>query len=144
MTGENDKPHIVRTSPGFLANTAAIVTETLTLPLTSSVIITDPNLPPFRPTRSINTNDQPIVRPGPADRPPQPAPSEPSIPVPKTFKLIFLTVVAITFVGFIAEIAMAAYWTSPTADQHNVVLAADFAWKAGVGAIVGLLSGKQI
>jgi hypothetical protein len=58
------------------------------------------------------------------------------------FKLVFGAVVAITVLAGIAEIAMASIWTTPTEFQHEVFSAMDFAWKAGFGAIVGLLGGK--
>jgi hypothetical protein len=58
------------------------------------------------------------------------------------FKLVFSTVVGITILSGGAEIMMAAFWTNPTADQQSAFEAIGFAWKAGIGAIFGLLSGK--
>jgi hypothetical protein len=55
------------------------------------------------------------------------------------FKLIFLTVVGITLLSGAAEIMLATLWVSPTADQQSAFEAVGFAWKAGIGAIFGLL-----
>jgi hypothetical protein len=59
------------------------------------------------------------------------------------FKLIFIAVVAITVFAGIGEILMALSWAIPTPNQQTAFQAADFAWKAGIGAIFGLLGGKQ-
>jgi hypothetical protein len=60
----------------------------------------------------------------------------------RSFKLVFLTVVGITVLAGVAEIVMAAVWTNPTPDQQSTFEAAGFGWKAGIGAIFGLLGGK--
>ncbi len=63
--------------------------------------------------------------------------------VSPTFKLVFLTVVTITVLVGVAEIVLAAVWTTPTPNEQTAFEAMDFAWKAGIGAILGLLGGKQ-
>jgi hypothetical protein len=40
------------------------------------------------------------------------------------------------------DCVMASSWGAPTASQKEVFDAMGFAWKAGFGAIVGLLGGK--
>jgi hypothetical protein len=37
---------------------------------------------------------------------------------------------------------MAGFWTTPTPNQQSAFEAIGFAWKAGIGAIFGLLGGK--
>ena len=61
-----------------------------------------------------------------------------------TFKLIFVAVFAITVLSGVAQIVMAALWDAPTGLQQDVFSAMGFAWKAGFGAIVGLLGGKNL
>jgi hypothetical protein len=64
------------------------------------------------------------------------------IVVPPVFKMAFLTVVAITVLAGATEIILAGRWTEPTANQQSAFEAMGFAWKAGIGAIFGLLGGK--
>lgn len=64
--------------------------------------------------------------------------------VSSAFTMIFTVVAAITIVGFIAELLFAIYWTgSLTPLQERGFSSADWAFKAGFGAILGLLGGKQ-
>jgi len=60
------------------------------------------------------------------------------------FKLVFWTVVAIVVIAGVAQFAMADRWAAPTPIQQSTFEAAGFAWKAGIGAILGLLGGKAI
>jgi hypothetical protein len=88
-------------------------------------------------------------------------PGEPNIPRPRPrqkddlpkqargqispgFKLIFITVVTITVLSGVGQIVLAGIWLSPTPDQQSAFEALDFAWKAGIGAIFGLLGGKAV
>jgi hypothetical protein len=70
------------------------------------------------------------------------APSHKTVLDP-TFKMVFICVVTITVVSGIAVVWLADHWQSPTQNQQNAFAAADFAWKAGIGAIFGLLGGKK-
>jgi hypothetical protein len=58
------------------------------------------------------------------------------------FKLVFLTVLGIVVLAGAAEVVMAAVWINPTPDQQSTFEAVGFGWKAGIGAIFGLLGGK--
>jgi hypothetical protein len=69
-------------------------------------------------------------------------PTPRTLAVSPTFKLVFLTVTAITVAAGMAHIALAFAWTAPTANQQSAFEALGFAWKAGIGAIFGLLGGK--
>lgn len=67
-----------------------------------------------------------------------------AIVVSSGFTMIFAAVVAITFLGFAAEVLMAIGWTGTlTVLQERVSSSADWAFKAGFGAMLGLLGGKQ-
>lgn len=65
-----------------------------------------------------------------------------TIVVAPFFKLVFLTIVVITVLCGAADIAMAGVWSDPTSMQQSAFEAAGFAWKAGIGAILGLIGGK--
>jgi hypothetical protein len=127
-----DKISITYSSDGFFANSAAIVTEVFKSPTSSSVVITGAGY----------TEPPKPVEPPPA--PTLPPEQGRKIPIQPTFKLVFLTVLGLTVVAFIAQVVMAAIWDKPTPNQQAVFEAAAFAWKAGIGAIFGLLGGKQI
>jgi hypothetical protein len=58
------------------------------------------------------------------------------------YKLLILVTVAIAVASGLAEIILAAVWSNPTANQQTAFAAMDFAWKAGIGALFGLISGK--
>jgi hypothetical protein len=67
-----------------------------------------------------------------------------AIPVSAAFTLIFTAVLLLTVLSGAAEFVMAlAFGDHPTGFQQTAFSAMDFAWKAGFGAIVGLLGGKQ-
>jgi hypothetical protein len=56
--------------------------------------------------------------------------------------MLILTVAAITNLAGATEIILAAVWNAPTPNEQSSFEAIGFAWKAGVGAIFGLLGGK--
>jgi hypothetical protein len=124
---------VVPGSSNLLANTAAIVSESLSSPNEKSVIgqplsnFTRQRLPPD--TMGLQTKDA-------GDDP-----SNPNI-LSRHFKLVFISVLAITVLSGLAQIVMATFWSTPTGPQQEVFLAMGFAWKMGFGAIVGLLGGK--
>lgn len=60
-----------------------------------------------------------------------------------TYKLVLITVIAITAVCGIADIILASMWPDPTQLQQQAFAAVDVGWKGGLGAILGLLGGKQ-
>jgi hypothetical protein len=59
-----------------------------------------------------------------------------------TFKLVFLTATVITIAAGATSVALALSWPTTTPNQQSVFEAMGFAWKAGLGAIFGLLGGK--
>jgi len=66
----------------------------------------------------------------------------PDTVVEPEFKIVFLAVFAITLISGIAQILMALAWDEPTGNQQAVFEGFGFAWKAGIGAVIGLLGGK--
>ncbi len=64
------------------------------------------------------------------------------------FKLIFLTVVALTVLSLIGIGALAMFGSEATDSanisimQKNFSVACSFGWQSGIGAIFGLLGGK--
>ncbi|MDP2241475.1 MAG: hypothetical protein Q8K18_15100 [Burkholderiales bacterium] len=68
--------------------------------------------------------------------------------VPATFKIVFLVVVAFTFLSFIGQGAMAFFGDAARTEadlsifQRNFYSACSFGWQAGLGAILGLIGGK--
>jgi hypothetical protein len=61
---------------------------------------------------------------------------------PFPFKLVFTSVLAITICSGLAAVLIASLWIDPTHNQQAIFEAFDFAWKAGIGAIFGLLGGR--
>ena len=79
----------------------------------------------------------------PIRKPKPPAPAK-ILVVPATFKMVFLTIVALTVAAGIAQSFMAGFWTAPTPNEQSVFEGMGYAWKTGVGAIFGLLGGKVL
>ncbi|MET4493468.1 hypothetical protein [Bradyrhizobium sp. LA7.1] len=67
-----------------------------------------------------------------------------AIVVSSHFKLVFLSVLAITILSGTVQTAMAFTLPEPKPIQRDVFEAMGFAWKLCLGAIVGLLGGKSI
>jgi hypothetical protein len=75
-------------------------------------------------------------------RPPKKHTVSRTVVLQANFKLVFLSVLVITVAAIAAAILLAGVWPSPTANQQAVFEGVGFTWKAGVGAIFGLLGGK--
>ena len=58
--------------------------------------------------------------------------------------MVFWTVVAITIAAGIEHVILAGIWEKPTPNQQSAFEAMGFAWKAGIGAIFGLLGGRPL
>jgi hypothetical protein len=67
-----------------------------------------------------------------------------TIVVPVFFKMVFITVTVITVSAGAAQVMMAMGWQQPTPNEQSVFEAMGFTWKAGIGAIFGLLGGKVL
>ena len=100
----------------FVANSAVVAAASVISPRTESVVdlATATTVPPTS----------------------SPPPGHPIARVSPTFKLVFITVVAITVVCGLLQIILAAYWTTPTGNQQATFEAMSWAWKIGFGAII--------
>lgn len=124
--------HKVTVKEGLFSNAAAVVSESLNYPRSGTLVFTTTERPPDYPK---------LERPRAESPPPPPEQFVPKFISP-TFKLVFLSVLGLTILGGVAEVIMAACWTAPTPNQQSAFEAAAFVWKAGVGAVLGLVGGK--
>jgi hypothetical protein len=132
---------IVRSeSDNFIANTALVATEIFKFPTQDTEINFEPLKIP-KITGPLQMESHQINKMQQQQEPRKSVPRSPIVLKP-AFKLIFLTVVGITLLAGVAEIVMAGFWTTPTPNQQSAFEAIGFAWKAGIGAIFGLLGGK--
>jgi len=67
-----------------------------------------------------------------------------AIVVSPHFKLVFLVVAGFTLLFVIADVLFALASDQLSANQQTMFDGMNFAWKAGFGAILGLLGGKAI
>lgn len=63
-------------------------------------------------------------------------------PASSSFKMVFISVLVVTVLCLVSQVLLAALWPQPTLNQQGVSDALGFAWKTGLGSIVGLLGGK--
>jgi hypothetical protein len=119
--------------PALVANTATIIGESLRSPRTDSVVeletgevvISTPSRPDMMGLGSSRNRTKKEA-------------------LSATYKMVLIYVGALTLLSFVVEIALAIWGKDPpTGFQNTLFLGADFGWKAGFGAIVGLLGGKQ-
>jgi hypothetical protein len=64
------------------------------------------------------------------------------VPVDSSFKLILFIVLGVSILAIIAAAVAAQFWTTPTPNQQRVFEALEWAYKLGIGAIIGLISGQ--
>jgi len=143
LRAETGHFRVVGGGAGFIANTAAIAAESFKHPLEDSLIVMGAG--------EISTERPPAPDPAVTEfrRGSSQAPSRksrPAIPVAPHFKLVFLTIVALTLLAGATQVVMATAWGTPSATgfQSDVFSAMGFAWRAGFGAIIGLLTGKNL
>jgi hypothetical protein len=129
----NSGPRAVTVRDGLFSNSSAVAVESFISPWTESTIRT--TIQPRMVNHSVSKN-APLEWSVPTTR------TVKTIKVNPTFKLIFLTVVGITILAGAVEVLLAGVWTAPSPNQQSAFEAMGFAWKAGIGAIFGLLSGK--
>lgn len=135
MTNENEPRLVYKTEGGsfrltggvgnFIANSALIAAASLQSPAKESVIL------PAKGRRETDNQPRAAAMGDPA-----------AILISPRFKLVFISVLIITVMCAIAEVVMASVWPTPNGPQGNVISTMDFVFKAGFGAMIGLLGGK--
>jgi hypothetical protein len=60
------------------------------------------------------------------------------------FKLVFLTVLGLTLLSLLIDLALVVTLNSPSSEAKSLIDACSTTWKTGFGAIVGLIGGKAI
>jgi hypothetical protein len=123
----------IRLGPNLIANSATIVAESLKHPLQDSTVNLD--------TGYVEISTSPAGTLGLAIKRKKTAPRRLS----EGYKIILIAVIVLTVLSLIIEICL-AIWAHdpPTGFQNNLFGAADFGWKTGFGALIGLLGGKQL
>jgi hypothetical protein len=106
----------VRTDAGLVANSAAVISHAFSSPSTTLVI-----------ERRRELADE----------------GAPETKYPPTFNYLLVAVIVITILCGAAVILLAFKLPNPTDLQKQAFAAMDFGWKAGLGAIFGLLTGKE-
>jgi len=155
---------VITGSDSFIANAAKIVAQSLTSPLETTIIRFPreesplsalPGDPVSFPPNLLNPFDDTDVFHWTA--PNKEAPRfrgsfirdvaskfhRPEIVTTPIFKIALNAVIALTMACPVAEILMATFWADPTAMQQATYNTMDFGWKAGFGALVGLVGGKN-
>jgi hypothetical protein len=136
---QDKKVNVVRVpSPLFANSTSAIVHEIIVHPFTFSVVSSGAGYSPDR------------AAPAPSPAAPSPSPEAPPPSRPKEiildqrFKLVFLTITALTVGAALLNLGMIVFLPSPTPSQVDFMQHLTTAWVGGLGAIFGLLGGKSL
>lgn len=123
----------------FIPTAIAVVTSTFLSPLTKTTVTLPSSEPLQRTEFDLQNYQRGASEAGPV--PPTPNVSD-SIVLRPPFKLVFLGVLGITVLSVLLQIALAFVWSQPTPSQQATFESLGFGWKAGLGAIFGLLGGK--
>jgi len=137
----------IKASDNFLANTAAIVAETLSAPLTTSVLTFQGHAPKVTVEKAPGhgaAGRAGLLHMQTRDAAPAKAPKRTNLVIGTHFKLVFLTVVVLTVAAAVAGWIMASSWVSPTDMQKSAYDTMNTVVKLGFGAIVGLIGGKNL
>jgi hypothetical protein len=137
---------VVHSSGGFFANTAATITSLAIQPFNTSYI--EMPAPPAAittqpPVVAMDSKlDQSTKRVRTTDAAPKIKPKTTLVPVDLTFKQIVLTILVVSVAALVADWIAAAYWTIPTPNQQRVFDGLEWIYKAGFGAVTGLIGGQ--
>lgn len=125
--------HIKEGDDTIAAKVTSILTEVFRTPTKRSVIVL---------TNSASGGRTKTLTEATPGQPAPPLDVSSQINLPPAFKLVFLSVLAITVGCGILLVLLPGLWESPTEPQKSALEAVGFGWKAGLGAIFGLLGGK--
>lgn len=123
----------IRVGANIVANSAIIISESLKTPREDSIV-------------RLDTGETQILTPGRPDLVGMAIRRKKTTDasLSSTYKITLLILVGFTIISLLVEIGLAVLAKEPpTGFQRSLFDAADFGWKAGVGAFIGLLAGKQ-
>jgi hypothetical protein len=124
----------IRPGVNLVANSATIVAEAFKNPLHDSVVNLDSGY-------LVISTEAPPGTLGLAVRRNKPAPRQLS----SVYKIALFAVIALTGLALFIEIGLAIFaHEPPTGFQQSLFATADFGWKAGFGALIGFIGGKQL
>ena len=121
-----DETMVTFSSGGVLANTAAVISAACSAPFTDSIIKIIPN---------VEGDTHPEQKGNKADS---------IIGTPTQFKMVLLATVILTVAFAAVQIIIAIYFPHTTANEQSVFQDMGSAWKASLGAHLGLLGGKAL
>jgi hypothetical protein len=141
------KPRVTALSTGsFTSNATATISSILFQPFgTSYVKITTPDGTISAHSSEARNSSGGLKHWRTLDAAPKPKKSEEQlklVPVDNSFKVIFFIVLIVSISAIIAAAVAAQFWTTPTPNQQRVFEALEWAYKLGMGAIIGLISGQ--
>jgi hypothetical protein len=118
-------------SPGAISNVSAMVSAVLSSPFKDTILV--PKEPPMKAPNDATQGA------------PKDAAQEPKDRVNSHFKLVFISVLAVTVACGIAGIVMAALWGEPFTDfQKQSFDRMAWGWTIGLGGILGLIGGNRL
>jgi hypothetical protein len=121
----------------LIANSATIAAQSILNPGKDAIVSLD--------TGELETLSERSSYSGMTDRPPLPQTKKTTASLSSNYTLTLFLVFALTVISVLVEIALAALAKDPpTGFQQTLFGTADFVWKAGFGAIAGLIGSKQI
>lgn len=126
-------PSEIRFGHNPVANSAAIIAESVRSPRSPSIIIIEAE-------EEVSVPGRPDVM-GMAIR----KTKRTTEPLSSNYKTLLNAVIALTLISIVIAVALAFFAKEPpTSLQADLFRLADFGWKVGLGALVGLLGGKQL
>lgn len=132
---------VVKGSDNFVANTAAILSQTITSPGEPLVVSFEDEAgePPESPAAGAKRNNG-----RGSGKPAKTGPHRPAIYVSTAYMVTLLAFIVLTVLSGIAMAVMAAFWNDPTTMQTSAFENVSSVLKVGIGVIGGLLTGKNL
>jgi hypothetical protein len=120
---EQPEPNVIHVGANLVANSAAIINESLTTIYKNSVVELDTG------EVEVSTKKKKKASKG----------------LSSNFKIILSVVVGLTLLSILIKIGLAIFGHEPPRGfEQSLSDSADYGWKLGLGALFGLLTGKQI
>lgn len=141
-----ERSTVIHSTGGFFANTAATIASVAIQPFSTSYI--EMPAPPAAittqpPVIAMDSKpDQSTKRVRTTDAAPKVKPKTTLVPVDLRLKQWVLTILVVSVAALVADSIAAAYWTIPTPNQQRIFDGLEWIYKAGFGAVFGLISGQ--